>query len=91
MARAKQLHGVSHSTSWRQSVPGASPLGNSQGKGAVCGSHGKPLRWHRESKMGLLLGGCRGGPSPQHWSWAPTASPEAGSCAPGQEELENLF
>lgn len=88
---AKQLHGVSHCVGRWRAVLGASPPGSSQAKGVVCGSRGKPLRWCRGSKMGVLLGGCRAGPSLQRCSWAPTASPEASSCAPGQEELENLF
>ena len=47
-AGAEQLRGVSHCAGQQRAVPGASPPGSSQGKRAVCGSHGKPPCLRRE-------------------------------------------
>lgn len=55
LGSAKQLHCVCHCTSWWWTLPEASPLGSSQGKRVVCGSHGKPPHLHRELKIGMLL------------------------------------
>lgn len=54
-SQPQQSHGVSRCAGWWQAVTGAFPLGSSHGKGAVCGSCGKPPCWHRQSKVGVLL------------------------------------